>query len=424
MRALGVLAAAAWLAVYLPDAGRGFIKDDFAWILAAPLAPSPWDAAWTASTGFFRPLVSLSFTLNHALFGLHSFGYGLTNLLLAVACACAVYALARSWRLEKAGAALAAFMWLFTPHGMDMAVIWISGRSALLLVLFAVSACACFARGQRAAALGLTALALLSKDEAVMLPLLLTTSALAAGRFARDDRARDVAALAASIALVAGYLWLRAASGAHSPWNAPADYRPVLEARHVIGNVIQYADRTLSFAVALMFLAWIITRRRGAARGAMTPAIYGLPWVAIALLPILALPVRSSLYVLLPLVGSSVAAASLIERWISSAPTRQRLAVAMTIVLLVTLVPFHRSRQREWSGAARLSAEFSETAVQTLRDVPEGTRVVVRDRFQQPNLESTFGNLLPEMLLIRTGKRFEIVTAPLGPSISLTPVPR
>ena len=422
MRALAALAAIAWLAIYLPDTGRGFIKDDFAWLLAAPLASSPWDAAWTASTGFFRPLVSLSFTLNHALFGLHSFGYGLTNLLLALGCACAVYALARSWRLEKAAAVLAAFMWLFTPHGMDMAVIWISGRSALLLVLFAVSACACFARGQRVAALALTALALLSKDEAVMLPLLLAVSALAAGRF---DRRRDTAALAASIGLVAAYLWMRAASGAHSPWNAPADYRPVLEARHLIDNVMQYADRTLSFAVALVFLAWIISRRRDRAPVAMHGAIYGLPWVAIALLPVMALPVRSSLYVLLPLAGSCIAAAHLIERWLMAVgPPRRKLAFAMAVVLLVTLVPFHRSRQREWSGAARLSAGISASAAQALRDVPEGTRVIVRDRFEQPNLESTFGNLLPEMLLIGTGKRYELVTVPPGPSISLTPVPR
>jgi len=51
--------------------------------------------------------------------------------------------------------------------------------------------------------------------------------------------------------------------------------------------------------------------------------------------------------------------------------------------------------------------------------------VSVQDQAPQPNLESTFGNLLPEMLPVVTDKRFELVHAPApGPSILLAPVPR
>jgi hypothetical protein len=159
----------------------------------------------------------------------------------------------------------------------------------------------------------------------------------------------------------------------------------------------------------------------------VVPAVHrslaGLPWAAVAILPTLALPVRSSLYVLLPLVGTAVVAGHVIQSRLAAAPRPRRLLVAAaTLILLVTIVPFHRSRQREWSGAGRLSAEITRDVQNTLRDVSEGAPVSVIDRVEQPNLESTFGNLIPEMLLITTGKRFRLEYAPPGGSIAFAPV--
>ena len=55
--------AAAWLlfiaAVYLPDLGRGFVRDDFAWIEAGrTILNKPLVAIVPDASGFYRPLVS------------------------------------------------------------------------------------------------------------------------------------------------------------------------------------------------------------------------------------------------------------------------------------------------------------------------------------------------------------------------------
>ena len=422
VRLLAAVAAAAWLAIYLPDAGRGFIKDDFAWLVAAPLAPSPWDAAWTASTGFFRPLVSLSFTANYALFGTKPLGYGLTNVVLAIGCAAVIFMLARAWRIPERGALIASGIWLFTPHGMDMAVLWISGRSSLLLVLFAVLACWAAARQRNWLAIAAVALALLAKEDAAVVPVLAALSLFAARR--SIQRADVVAAGAIVLALIV-YFWMRSQSGAMTPWSAPVEYRPSLDPRLLGSNLAQYADRLLTFPLAVVLAAWVATGSKihGALRE--RPVLAGVAWAAVAMIPTIALPVRSSLYVLLALAGISIAAAALIERLLHrAAETRARAAAIVLLVIAAVLIPVHRSRQHEWSDAARLSASVVAGVAETLREAPEGSRVIARDRFEQPNLESTFGNLLPEMLQVVTGKRFEVVHAPPGPSLSLTPVPR
>ena len=48
-------------AVYLPDVGRGFVKDDFGWIRDARARLSDPLHALPHQPGFFRPLVTWSF---------------------------------------------------------------------------------------------------------------------------------------------------------------------------------------------------------------------------------------------------------------------------------------------------------------------------------------------------------------------------
>src|SRR5438128_1866562 len=69
------------------DAGHGFVKDDFAWIATSHFQTrGDLIRQLGAGTGFFRPIVSLSFVVDHAIFDRASLGYGLTNLVLLVAC--------------------------------------------------------------------------------------------------------------------------------------------------------------------------------------------------------------------------------------------------------------------------------------------------------------------------------------------------
>src|SRR5512147_883128 len=91
---VGVVATAWFLAVYATAIGRGFIKDDFAWIAKSAVAgPRDLAALFAANTGFYRPVVSVTFALDYGLFGLHPLGYGLTNAALLL------LALILIWRL-------------------------------------------------------------------------------------------------------------------------------------------------------------------------------------------------------------------------------------------------------------------------------------------------------------------------------------
>lgn len=164
------LLVAALLAIYGPGIGRGFIKDDFVWI-AQNRTEGPADllVPFLQAPDFYRPVVALSFAADWRLFGVEPLGYGLTNLALLLAAAVALGRLAVALGLPRGGAFAAAAVWSLNFHGINMALLWISGRTSLLATLFALLAAGAFVR-QRPQAAGWALLAMLSKEEAVLLP--------------------------------------------------------------------------------------------------------------------------------------------------------------------------------------------------------------------------------------------------------------
>src|SRR5262249_9710330 len=125
--------AALFALVYLPALGHGFVKDDFHWIVSAR-AHSIADILriFSSNTGFYRPLVTLSFTIDSAAWGLAPGGFAFTNLLCLAAGAVLLFALARQMALPPAAALFAVAVWAFNFHGVNMALLWTSGRTALL----------------------------------------------------------------------------------------------------------------------------------------------------------------------------------------------------------------------------------------------------------------------------------------------------
>ena len=76
--------AGAWIvfvvAVYGPDVGRGFIKDDFTWIRAARTAIArPVTLIRQPDPGFYRPVATIAFAVDYAAHGWKPRGYGWTN---------------------------------------------------------------------------------------------------------------------------------------------------------------------------------------------------------------------------------------------------------------------------------------------------------------------------------------------------------
>lgn len=162
-----VFAAAYWTVV-----GAGFISDDFRWLLESRIRrPADLLRPFVDTTGFFRPIVSLTFGVIEHVAGPDARAFGILTFTFALLCAAAIFGLARALRLPRGPALAAAAIWLLNPHGINMAILWISGLAALCLVLFATLTAIATSRGHWTPAIVLFFLALLSKEEAVLLPI-------------------------------------------------------------------------------------------------------------------------------------------------------------------------------------------------------------------------------------------------------------
>src|SRR5262245_16384046 len=162
------------IVIYGPGIGHGFVKDDVAWVAANRIGSfADLRALAARSNGFYRPLVAASFAIDRATHGIAPFGYGVTNLLLLIAAAAALAWTARGLGLSALAAVVAAAVWAFNFHGIHMAVLWLSGRTELWLVLGAFLSAGAVAR-RRPILTAVTAFAaMLAKEEAVMLPVML-----------------------------------------------------------------------------------------------------------------------------------------------------------------------------------------------------------------------------------------------------------
>ena len=127
----------ALLAAYLPHVGRGFISDDFIWLReSAPCGRIDLHRLFGTTTGFFRPLVGLSFGLQFQRSGTAPRAYGLFNLLLHLLNVILAFLLLRGWARTRPLAAWGAALFALNLKAAGMAVGWISGRSELLFSFF------------------------------------------------------------------------------------------------------------------------------------------------------------------------------------------------------------------------------------------------------------------------------------------------
>src|ERR1700681_1812497 len=234
--------------VYGCDAGHGFVKDDFAWIATTSHVHTDGDLIrqLLAGTGFFRPIVSLSFVVDQAIFDRAPLGYGLTNLALLFACIGMLHPLFRALGLRPGVAIGAALVWALNYQGINMAVLWISGRTALMVTFWAVAAAYAWARRLRPAAALFAMLAMWSKEEGLVVPAILTAWALidAGDRVAgHESRARHIVRQTWLLWLVtAASLAARAWSGAFTPASAPLSYHYHFDLATLGGNAVRYAD--------------------------------------------------------------------------------------------------------------------------------------------------------------------------------------
>jgi len=448
------------LVIYGPGIGHGFVKDDVAWIATNHVSTfNDLRALAARSNGFYRPLVAASFAIDRAVYGLEPFGYGLTNLLLLIGSAAALAWMARGVGLTAVAAVLAAAIWALNLHGIHMAVLWLSGRTELWLTLCAFISAGALVRNRPILA-GIAALgAMLAKEEAVMLPLMLAGWAWvlsplgaplqgASGAVARDaaaadaaradtavshagvaaatavqgaaaDRVREVVRLTwpAWIAL-AVYLALRSRTGAYTPGNTPWFYQFTLDLPHLITNAGEYLDRACTFSSLAVFvavaLAWRVPSFSPRERRL---AVLALLWLIGGYALTLFLPVRSSLYACFPSAGVAIFAAALIDSiWMRSPAGAARRRLLAAIALPVLLVPVYWSRNERWVELADLGADTFAAVRQVVRETPDASHVphlvFQDDRGTRRSLLNTYGALLPTAVTLAAGRPIPVWLEP------------
>jgi hypothetical protein len=409
------------LLTYGPDIGRGFVADDFGWIYFSRIRG--WDDAWTllveGAPGFYRPLVALSFGINEILFGLSPAAYAVTNLAMALGIVIGIVRVAAALGFPASAGVFGAGIWALNFHGISMALMWVSGRTSLLAALFAVFGALAFVRQRTLWAGWLTLAALLSKEEPVMLPVIFAV-------WMWIDRQRLAAIARAtwpSFAALAVYLALRARTDAFTPATAPAFYKLSAAPDVIIPNALQYLDRSMTFATAVLLLGVIGFARQ---RPRLTPLENrtlwkGAVWLALGFAVTILIPVRSSLYVVFPTVGSALIGLSVgTAVWRSIPDRRRRAALAALALFPILVLPIHWLRHQ----AIKRQAILSSAAVAHIRAGAAGGRevtqvIVIDDPQARPTVASAFGAELPHAVELVTGRSIpaEIIPLERPPSI-------
>ena len=354
------------------------------------------------------------------MFSVWSLGYGLTNFFLALGCAAAVWALGRSAALPPAVALVAAALWLFNFHGINMALLWLSGRTSLLLTFFALGTVIAAVKRRPFGMFACALLALGSKEEAVVLPLICAVWAadsLTAGSWL--DRGKELAigirrTWPTILALVV-YLFARIRTGAYTATSAPPYYQFTFSPAAVAENVMQYADRSMTiFAIAIVVWALAVGVRPSLRRISPELALKGLAWFVAGFAITLWLPVRSSLYAVFPSVGIAFVAAAIVSAMSeASAPTRFKRATVGALVLPFLLLPMYWSRNVRWVELAELTTDTVRAIDAEAATISSGTVIELRDdRSTRASFGAAFAGLTEEASRLHFGLRYRLWIAP------------
>jgi Tfp pilus assembly protein PilF len=380
-------------AAYAGALRAGVAWDDSATISANPAIrtlAAPWRFfldPWTinpsggAMLAQYRPLRTLAYALQFAVFGGEAWGFHLVSLLLHAACALAVGAL--TTRLFGAGGTLAAALWLIHPALAENAVN-LAAQGNLLCLLAALLACLMHLRwletrraAARAGAIAAAVLAMLAYEHGVLLPLLLLAIEsiwLSGGGRSAVGWLRRHAPYAA---LLVAYLALRFTVidyHVQSAWwggswasTVGIQLRVFLQGwsltlfpqvplvRYTVADVAPWAPTGLALAANAAIVAAAVVavwRRRWRAAG-----LAALWWYVAQgptsnlVVPNLGYPFATRFLFLALLLPVMAAAA-----WYARGPGRRRLGVVAAALLLVVCVPLARVQVATWQSARSVAA--------------------------------------------------------------------
>lgn len=438
-------AATAAIVVYAIALQNGFAYDDVAIVAGDPRVHNfaigeILTNGWWADDGhaLYRPLTTISFALDWSVLPQGTALFHLVNVVLhAGASALVALLIARFW--TPAGALLGGILFAVHPVHVE-AVANVVGRAELLAAVFSLGACLVWLASSEDARAGfrrtivpaLFALALFSKESAVMLPAVLPLLDLAAGELRVREAAayvrRNFAAYALLAVVAIAYIVARAAvlgdaggperldpsleviesTGARImtalqawpvwlrllilPTTLLADYGP-----RILAPIEVYEREVLLGAVILLLLVGggLVAIRRGAGRTALA-----LLWFPVTILPVsnLFFPIgvlvaERTLYT--PSVALSFGAAALMLRWQDLPLARRRLAAAGLTAVLALFAVRSMVRVPEWESTDRIMLAL-------VRDRPDA----FRGQWHMARMARTAGN--PDEALRAYGRALEL----------------
>jgi len=413
--ALLVLLATAAL---LPSLFAPFFADDYlhvevaarwrdaltrGWILPIDLAGTWWTPRGL-SVEYFRPLVVVSFAVDHVLYGAHAVGYHLTNLVLHASATLVAWAIAR--RVLGAGFGAWAAAALFAIHPCHVqGVAWISGRTDVLAGLLYMSALLCYlesrerpgARGEKplvALSLFVFFSALLAKEMALSFPAVLLAHNLL--RPQGESLGRRLVAPGLAVVVIALYFGLRVTvlGGFHTPPSPFAFHLgdPGLVFHLLTAPLVYLGDLTLfvpgdpmvtvpfwkaHLALFALFAAAAIASLSSSVRraaGGWTLA-WALGFVAVTLVPVAMLPVGEH-FLYLPSLGYCILVGSRLPRSAARLDARERRGLAIVGGLVLV---FCIGRTVVLDGIADASRRTTEQAAAWLDRSPDAKLLIVAD---------------------------------------------
>jgi hypothetical protein len=403
--------------IYLPFISGGLLTDDFAHVVrlstldsAVQLIDAP-DAF-----GFYRPVTQVSLALAPGARGERLALARAINVALHASVIALAFLVSRLVLQSVVGAGLATLCFVLTPKAPSIAVLWISARGELLMALFTLASIAAWIAWTRngrgwwlAGAIASYGLALLSKETATLLPLMLLVTPRPERRLAA--RAGAVAGFVA-LALVI-YAW-RTEVGALTPFSGDAHYSPALSVALWTRNATNYLGRMIvapSALLVLLGLARLTEKGRSIPFGSYSILIpvgvltFAAAFVVVFLAPVLPIALRSELYLYLPVFGVCLVVGWLGSLLVQFPGSRRSLgqggSVASSMIVAVALYivglgSYQIARARDIQQDLR----FSETLVGALRDtasLAETNRSVVlvpADHETERSLQSAIGGYL------------------------------
>lgn len=392
--------------IFAPNVGKGFVTDDFNWLESVVRGGRvEYLSPFTQTTGFFRPLVGISFGLQYQLHGMEPKAFGLFNLFIHLLNIILVYLLFARWDMTRSYALWVTVLFALNAKAANMAVGWISGRTTLLFSLFMLLSLYIYLRFPRRNPLRfvLAALfyfaALLSKETAAVAPVFVFFFAFwyyREGIERRDLKKRLRYGLDSTLVFIIPlvvYIILRLNSDAMTPFNSPEYYRYSLSLTLLLKNVIEYIIRAGLLDIYLLFLLTIILLCSFIYKGkreklkespnfkAMIP---GFVWFICLLLPVLPLVARSDLYAYLPQLGIHVMALTVIfSLWKQlniKKGSRRNAAWILVCIISMIWVGYLYSRAAWIGEKGEVSAGFTNRVLMKTYELPSGSRVFIIDR--------------------------------------------